>query len=113
MAERLTRGDVVTVVIPGSYGKPRPAVVVQSDLLNPTHASLIICPCTTDLVASPMFRMLMHPTPQNKLQAPSQIMIDKITALPREKVGRKIGRLSDHEMSQLDQMLDYVLGLAG
>ena len=60
-----------------------------------------------------MFRMLMQPTPQNGLQAPSQIMIDKITALPREKVGRKIGRLSDPEMSQLDQMLDYVLGLAG
>ena len=59
----ITRGDVVLVVAPGDYGKPRPAVVVQSDLFNPTHASVVVCPVTSDLIDAPLFGSPSAPGP--------------------------------------------------
>ena len=111
MAEGLSRGDVVTVVLPGYYGKPRPALVVQTDLLNPTHASFIVCPFTTDRIAAPAFRPDFEPSAASGLERLSQLMIDKITALPREKVGRRIGRVSESDMQRVDRQLASVLGL--
>lgn len=110
MAEGLTRGDVVTVVLPGEYGKPRPAVIVQSDFLNPTHASLIICPFTTTLIAAPAFRPEFEPSAESGLKEVSQLMIDKITAVPKGKVGERIGHLSDNEINLVDRLLASVLG---
>ena len=57
----MKRGDIVLAVARGDYGKPRPAVIVQSDLFNPTHASLLVCLLTTELIDAPLFRLPLAP----------------------------------------------------
>ncbi len=112
MAEELRRGDVVTAVAPRAYGKPRPALIVQTDLLNPTHASYVICPFTTDRIGAPEFRLEFPPSAENGLRDASQLMVDKITTVPREKVGAVIGRLSRSDLARVNETLAVVLGLA-
>ena len=97
---------------PGDFGKPRPAVVVQSDLFNPTHASIVICPITSHPVDAPLFRLTIPPSRTNGLKAESQIMVDKIMAVHRDRIGKRIGRLSDAEMEQVDRALGLWLGIA-
>lgn len=112
MAERLTRGDVITVVLPGAYGKPRPALIVQSDLLNPTHASFLVCPFTTARIDAPGFRLDFGASEENGLEHASQLMTDKLTTIPRQKVGEKIGRISADDLAGVDRLLAAVLGLS-
>jgi mRNA interferase MazF len=85
----LRRGDVITVAGGGGYaGKPRPAVVVQSDLFNETHASVTVVPVTTTLIDVPLFRIELPAGRVTGLRARSHAMIDKITSVPRERIGR-------------------------
>ena len=106
----LSRGDVVVAVAPAEYGKPRPAVIVQSDLFNPTHASLVVCPVTTHLVEAPLFRLSLPASPTNGLRNLSQIMVDKMQALERERISRRIGRLTRAQLRSLDGALRLWLG---
>lgn len=108
----IARGDVVLVVQRGDYGKPRPAVVVQSDLFNREHASLTICPCTTELVPAPIFRIDLLPDAGNGLKTPSQVMVDKTATVRRDRIKRRIGALSPPAMRQVDLALRVWLGLA-
>lgn len=101
----ITRGDVVVSSSPGAYGKPGPALVVQSDLFNPTHSSIVICPITSHLVDAPLFRLPLSPSRENGLKAESQIMVDKITAVKREHIAKKIGKLSEAESASVDRAL--------
>jgi len=97
---------------PGDFGKPRPALVVQSDLFNPTHASLVICPIASHMVDAPLFRLTISPTHENGLKSESQIMVDKIVAINRERIGKRIGRLIDTELAEVDRALLLWLGIA-
>ena len=110
---RVKRGDVVLVVARGDYGKPRPAIIVQSDLFNPTHASLLVCLLTTDLADAPLFRLTIEPTSENGLVGVSQIMADKLLALPRERIRERIGAVDDETLLRLNRSLALMLGLAG
>jgi mRNA interferase MazF len=107
------RGDIVLAVARGDYGKPRPAVIVQSDLFNGTHASLLVCLLTSDLLDAPLFRLTLAPTPANGLREPSQIMVDKLLALPRDRIRERIGTAGDETMLRLNRALALMLGLAG
>jgi mRNA interferase MazF len=107
----LTRGDVVILAVPGDYGKPRPAVVVQSDVLDPNHSSVIVCLMTTTLRQARLFRLHVEPTDANGLRKPSEIMIDKIQAVERHRIDQRVGALDPNEMDELDQSLKIVLGL--
>lgn len=107
----MRRGDVATVMLPGGLGKPRPAVVVQIDLLNAKLPGTIVCPLTTDLENVSRLRVTLDPTPRNGLQHRSQVMVDKITAVPQAKVGGRIGRLDDPELAAVNRALMIVLGL--
>lgn len=109
----MKRGDVVLAVARGDYGKPRPAVIVQSDLFNSTHASLLVCLLTSELVEAPLFRLLLLPTPANGLREVSQIMVDKVLALSRDRIRERIGTLDDETLLALNRSLALVLGLAG
>lgn len=108
----MRRGDVVIVSAPGDYGKPRPAVVVQSGLFNETHASIIVCLLTTDIQNAPLFRIDIAPSSGNGLNDYSQIMVDKIVALRRERIGDVIGRLDDETLIRLNRSLALFLGFA-
>lgn len=107
----MRRGDVVTVSPPGAYGKPCPAVVVQSDWLNDT-GSVIVCLVTSTLYAAPIYRLTVEPTTGNGLRTTSQVMVDKIIALPHSKCGGVIGRLERDAITSLNRMLSLVLGIA-
>lgn len=107
----MRRGDIVTVAAPGDFDKPRPAVVIQSDFLNPTHASVMLCLMTSELVQAPLFRINVAPSPENGLRKPSQIMADKVLTVRRERVGERIGHLEERTMRDLERALVFVLGL--
>ena len=78
----MKRGAIVVVAAKGAYtGKPRPAVVVQSDLFNPTHASVTVCPITSDCVDAPLFRLTLPEGPRTGLKRISQVMVDKIVSV--------------------------------
>lgn len=108
----MQRGDVVTVAAAGDYGKPRPAVVVQTDAFPESHASVVICQLTSDLVDAPDFRVTIEPTRLNGLRLKSQVMADKPVTVRRERIGQKIGRLGNEDMARLGTALAFVLGLA-
>ncbi|MGH8317713.1 MAG: type II toxin-antitoxin system PemK/MazF family toxin [Steroidobacteraceae bacterium] len=108
----LRRGDVVTVALPGDYGKPRPAVVVQADLFNATHNSVTLLPMTSTIVDAPLFRMTIDPNRRNGLTHVSQIMIDKVITIPREKVGSAVGHLADESLIRVGRALAVWLGIA-
>jgi mRNA interferase MazF len=108
----MRRGDVVTVAAAGDYGKPRPAVVVQTDALPAEHASVVVCQMTSELNDAPEFRVTLEPTTGNGLRATSQVMADKPTTIRRERVGRVVGRLDEQDLVRLNVALAFVLGLA-
>jgi len=105
------RGDFITVVAPGDDGKPRPAIVIQSDWLKATD-SILVALLTSALVDAPFYRLQIEPTEENGLKAPSQIMVDKIIAMPRAKCGRTMGRIDEAGLIALNHMLSVVIGLA-
>lgn len=111
MAQRIKRGDVVTVAAKGHYsGKPRPALVLQSDLFS-TLGSVAICLLTTEILNAPLFRLTVEPSSSNGLQHLSQIMIDKIVTVPRDTIGSRIGTLERELMVQVDRSLAVFLGI--
>ncbi|MBV8201736.1 MAG: type II toxin-antitoxin system PemK/MazF family toxin [Acidobacteria bacterium] len=109
----MTRGSIVVVVAKGPYtGKPRPALVVQSDLFNPTHSSVTICPITSDCVDAPLFRIPLPPGERTGLRRTSQIMVDKIVSVPRGAIAGEVGRCDDNELQAADEALRRWLALA-
>ncbi|MEW5944310.1 MAG: type II toxin-antitoxin system PemK/MazF family toxin [Pseudomonadota bacterium] len=99
------RGDVVLIVAQGDFGKPRPAVVVQSDLFNDTHATVSVCPLTSTVVDAPMFRVSIEPAAENGLKKRSQAMVDKVQPLRRERIKERIGMLTNAEMQAIGAAL--------
>ena len=108
----MTRGDVVTVAASGDYGKPRPAVIVQTDALPAEHASVVVCQMTSELSEASDFRVTVEPTERNGLRAPSQVMADKPVTIRRERIGRRVGRLDERDIARLNVALAFVMGLA-
>ena len=108
----MRRGDVVTVAAAGVYGKPRPAVIVQTDALPDTHASVIVCQMTSELSDAPDFRITVDPNAANGLLVRSQIMADKPVTVRRDRIGKTIGRLEVHDIGRLGIALAFVMGLA-
>ncbi|MGQ0708768.1 MAG: type II toxin-antitoxin system PemK/MazF family toxin [Rhodoferax sp.] len=105
----MQRGDLVAVSLQGDYGKPRPALVVQSDLLTDLE-SVVLCPVTSDL-RNAAFRVTVEPNPANGLHALSQVMVDKLSTLPRTKISEPFGRLDDERMKAIDRALLLVVGV--
>jgi len=99
----MQRGDIILCVSNGDYGKPRPAVIVQADAFNKTHATVTVCPFTTHVIETPFFRLLISPSKHNGLKLVSQIMIDKIASLRRDKIREKIGALTADQIRKLDE----------
>jgi mRNA interferase MazF len=108
----MKRGEVWTVFAGVPYaGKPRPAVIVQEDRFEAT-SSITICALTTDPTDAPLLRMLIEPSDRNGLANASRLMIDKITTLPKSRLGKRIGKLNDEDVVRLNRALTVFLGLA-
>jgi mRNA interferase MazF len=107
------RGEVWTIAGSADYaGKPRPVVIVQDDVFDAT-ASVTICAFTTDPTEAALFRVVVEPTEKNGLQKRSSLMVDKITTIPKGKVGEQVGRLDDEDVVRLNRAILVFLGLAG
>ena len=104
-------GDIVLVAAPGDCGKPRPAVIVQLDWLSQAD-SVLVCLVTSTVRDASIVRLIVEPLPENGLRATSQVMVDKIAALPHVKCGAVVGHLDEGTVATLGQMLAVVLGLA-
>lgn len=107
----IQRGDVVTVAAAGDYGKPRPAVVVQSDALPDTHASVVVCQMTSSIADAPDYRVTLEPSAGNGLRQVSQVMADKPTTVRRGRIGSRIGRLGPADLRRLNRAMAFSLGL--
>lgn len=109
----MKRGEIWTAAAGSGYvGKPRPVVIVQDDRFDGTD-SVTVCAMTTDPTEAPLFRLVIEPDAVNRLLEPSRLMIDKITTVPRSKLGERIGRLSDDDMVRIARATLVILGLAG
>ena len=109
----MKRGEIWTVSAGTGYaGKPRPAVILQDDRFDATK-SVTICAFISDPTDAPLFRLAVEPNEANGLRTISRLMVDKITTMPKAKLGRRIGRLADDDMVRLNRALMIFLGLAG
>ncbi|ALV57712.1 MULTISPECIES: type II toxin-antitoxin system PemK/MazF family toxin [Burkholderia cepacia complex] len=107
----MNRGSIVTVALQGDFGKARPALVVQSDLFA-EHPSVTLLLMSSAMVDAPLIRITVLPSEQNGLRMPSQIAVDKMFTVRREKIGRPIGHLEDELMVAVNRSLLVFLGLA-
>lgn len=107
----MKRGELVTVAAQGDYGKPRPAVIIQSDVLDAAD-NVLVALLTSTIADAPLYRLTLEPTADNGLKVVSQVMADKVLAYPRAKCGPVIGRLSHADMLALNNMLLVMIGLA-
>ncbi len=108
----MRRGDIWTVAGGKDYaGKPRPVVILQDDRFDATN-SITICALTTDETDAPLFRLLVEPNADNGLRTACRLMVDKITTVPKSKVGAHIGRLGDADVLRLNRAILAFLGLA-
>lgn len=109
----MRRGEIWTVSAGGGYaGKPRPVVIVQDDHFDAT-ASITVCAFTTDPTPAPLFRLLVEPNERNGLKVPCSLMVDKITTVPKSKIGNQVGRLDDEDIVRLNRAVLVFLGFAG
>ena len=108
----MRRGEIWTVSCGSTYtGKPRPAVLVQEDSFDAT-ASITVCAFTSDPTDTPLFRLLVEPTETNGLRIATRLMVDKVTTVPKDHLGEKVGRLDDADVLRLNQAVLVFLGLA-
>jgi mRNA interferase MazF len=107
----MKRGDFVTVAMQGSFGKPRPALILQSDRFD-EHATLTILPVTSAIVDAPLFRVIIEPNETNGLNKPSQVMVDKTMTVVKEKVGKPFGKIEKNTMLEIERCLAVFLGFA-
>ena len=108
----MTRGEIYTAAARGPYtGKPRPVVILQDDRFDAT-ASITVCPFTTNPIEAALLRLPIDPSDDNGLDQPSQLMIDKVTTVPRSSLGERVGRLRDDQLVALNRSLIVFLGLA-
>lgn len=109
----MKRGEIWTVAGAKDYaGKPRPVVILQDDRFDAT-ASITICAFTTDPTDAPLFRLPVVPSEGNGLRVPCRLMVDKITTVPKTKIGRHIGRLTDEDIIRVNRAVLLFLGMAG
>lgn len=108
----MRRGDVVTVALPGDFGKPRPAVIIQSHLFA-NHTTVTVLPVTSTVTAaSPLFRLRLVPSADNGLHASSDVMVDRTTSVRPDRIGGTIGRPGDADMLRIHRALALFLGIA-
>jgi len=107
----VNRSEIWTVAAgPDFSGKPRPAVIVQAEEFD-TVDSVTVCPITSVLREADILRPPIESSQESGLDRPSQLMIDKITTIPRRKFGQRIGTLSPGDMASLERSLLLFFGL--
>jgi mRNA interferase MazF len=105
------RGDFVSIAIQGDFGKPRPALIIQSDKFD-AHATVTVLLISGTLIDAPLFRVTIQPSAENGLQKPSQVMVDKAMTIKRDKLGTSFGRIDANALIQVERCLAVFVGIA-
>lgn len=105
------RGDFVPIAISGDFGKPRPALVIQADQFD-EQATVTVLLVSSTLVNAPLFRITVQPSKGNGLQKPSQVMVDKVMTVKRDKLGQAFGCIDADAMVEVERCLAVFLGIA-
>jgi mRNA interferase MazF len=108
----VARGAFVVVTIAGDYGKPRPALVVQADVFNAAHPSVTVIPVSSTIVDAVLFRLTVEPSPANGLRVLSQLMVDKVTTVRRDRLGPAIGQLDNDMLLRVNRAMAVWFGIA-
>ena len=101
----------MTVALQGDMGKPRPALVIQSDLFG-AHPSVTVLPITSKHLDTPLLRITVAPSTASGLRAASQVMVDRPQSVPRDRLGPVFGHAGDETMLAVNRALAVFLGLA-
>jgi mRNA interferase MazF len=110
--DEMKRGEIWTVAGGKDYaGKPRPVVILQDDRFDMTE-SITVCAFTTDPTDAPLFRLVVEPSENNGLRALCRLMVDKITTVPKSRIGARVGRLADEDIVRLNRAAMVFLGIA-
>ena len=107
----MKRGSIVTIALQGDFGKPRPALVLQSDVFNDIHETITVALISSRLIQGPIFRLDIAPSKLNGLSKDSQIQMDKIMSIKKEKVGSVIGKIEESLLVRVNRALALWLGL--
>ncbi|MGE0503087.1 MAG: type II toxin-antitoxin system PemK/MazF family toxin [Rhizobiaceae bacterium] len=107
----MKRGDLVIVSLPGDYGKPRPAVIIQNDRLEGRLESYVIALLTTFNEGATVLRVAVTPNDENGLREISRVMVDKLYAIPAHRIHQQIGKLDATVMRAIDRALLMILDL--
>jgi mRNA interferase MazF len=105
------RGDFVTIAMQGDFGKPRPALVIQSEKFD-EHATVTVLLVSSTLIDAPLFRVTVQPSTENGLQKPSQVMVDKAMTLKRDRLGVPFGSIDSDKLLQVERCMAVFLGIA-
>lgn len=108
----MRRGDLVTIAMQGDFGKPRPALILQSDVFSDIHETVSVALLSSNLIQAPIFRLNVLPNDRNGLTKECQIQIDKIMSVRKDKIGKVIGTLDDTILVRVNRALALWLGLA-
>ena len=106
----MMRGDFVTIAVQGDFGKPRPALVIQTNQFS-EHATVTVLPVTSALVGAPLLRITVEASAENGLQKPSQVMIDKAVTVKRDKLGQAFGHIDANTLVEVERCLAVFLGI--
>ncbi len=104
------RGDLVTIAVSGDYGKPRPALVIQADAFD-SVPSVTVAPLSSEIYDAPLLRITVQPSAATGLRKVSQVMVDKITTVPRFKIGQRIGSVEASTLRAVNRALKGFLDL--
>ena len=107
----MKRGDLVTIALPGDFGKPRPALIIQSDQFDQTGTVTVLLVSGT-LVDASLIRATIDPTPANGLRMRSQVMVDKAMSVKRDKIGTPMGHLDAEAMLAVTRALAVFFAIA-
>ena len=108
----MRRGELVTVALQGDLGKPRRALVIQSDLFNEAHPTVTLLPVTGEIRSAPLFRVTVEPSEANGLKKVSQVMVDKPVSVRCDRLGKPFGNIEDEAMLRVSRALAVWVGLA-
>lgn len=109
----MRRGEIWTVSgAPGFGSKPRPVLIVQSERLSGAQ-TVLACGFTSQPNFAVPFRPSIAPSSQNGLEQPCKVMVEKLAAVSRTKVGKLVGKLAEEDMEAVERALHLVLGFAG
>jgi mRNA interferase MazF len=108
----MRRGDIVTVAFQGDFRKPRPALIIQSDVFNEIHATITVSLMSSEIVDAPLFCITVAPTPENRLEKIGQMQVDKIMTIRRDRIGAVIGRVDDDTLVGVKRAVAVWIGIA-